>query len=78
MTGFEHLEEVVHVVVAKPIAWTLFLIWLAAKFGWRWTRFGVEQAVKHGWRWTAQFSNWVRSRYMLHARRKTGRRSQAV
>ena len=26
------LEGIVHVVVAKPIAWTLFGIWLAMKY----------------------------------------------
>ncbi len=35
MTGYGRLEQVVHVVIAKPIAWTLFAIWLAMIFGWR-------------------------------------------
>ena len=58
MTGYRSLEQVVHVVVAKPITWTLYLIWLAAKYGWRWTRHGLWLAAQYGWRWTVQFGGW--------------------
>ncbi len=73
MTGYARLEEVVHVVVAKPMAWTLYGLWLTAKFGWRWTRHGLGLAAKHGWRWTVQFGSWVRNRYAAYARRAVAR-----
>ena len=78
MSGFQRLEQVVHVVVAKPIALTLYLIWLAAKYGWRWSRHGLSVAAKHGWRWMVQFGGWVRNRYAAHARKAVVRRSSAV
>ena len=71
------LEGIVHVVVAKPIAWTLFLLWLAMIFGWRWSRHGLSVAAKHGWRWMVQFGGWVRSRYEAHARTRVIRSSRA-
>ena len=73
MTGYDHLEWLVHVVVAKPIAWTLYGLWLAAKYGWRWSRHGLSVAAKHGWRWMVQFGGWVRSRYAAHARTRVAR-----
>ena len=48
MPGVARLEKVVHVVTAKPIAWTLYGLWLGGKWAGR-------NAVK--------FGRWMRSRW---------------
>jgi hypothetical protein len=54
------LEEIVHVVVAKPIAWTLYRAWQAAK----WVgREGVR------------FGRWARSRWAEFKQKRSARRS---
>jgi hypothetical protein len=56
------LEQIVHVVVAKPIAWTLYGLW---------------QAARWGWRTAVQFAGWVRIRW-TEFRQKLVVRQRAV
>ena len=62
MPGVARLEKVVHVVTAKPIAWTLYAAWLGAKWVGR-------RAVR--------FGRWVRSR-LTEVRQKKGTRAAHV
>ena len=59
MSGQARLEEVVHVVVAKPIAWTLYGLWQAGK----WVCRG---AIRFG-RWAQ--NSWAEYRARREARR---------
>jgi hypothetical protein len=41
MTEVQRIENVVNLVIGKPLTWTLYGLWLAAKYGYRATiRFG--------------------------------------
>ena len=55
------LEEVVHVVVAKPIAWTLYGVWLAVK----WVGRGAAKVGRWAW------SRWIEFRQKRVARRSS-------
>ena len=58
-----HLEQVVHVVVAKPIAWTLYGAWQAAKWVGR-------EAVS--------FGRWAQSRCTEYRHKKLASRSSVA
>ena len=46
----ERIERAVNIVIGKPLAWTFYGLWLAAK---------------HGYRATIRFGRWVRDRYQV-------------
>ncbi len=54
------LEGIIHVVVAKPIAWTLYGVWLAAKW------------AGHG---AVKFARWVWCRWAEFRQKRATRRS---
>ncbi len=55
------LEGIVHVVVAKPIAWTLYLSWLALK----WVGRSAAKVGRRAW------SRWIEFRQKRAARRSS-------
>ena len=63
MSEVARLEQIVHVVVAKPIAWTLYGCWHAGK----WVCRGA-----------VSFGNWARSRWIEFRQKRETHGSQAA
>jgi hypothetical protein len=49
MAEVQRIEKAVNLVIGKPLAWTLYGLWLAAK---------------HGYRAAIRFGRWVCNRYL--------------
>ena len=60
MSGYERLEQVVHSVIAKPVAWALYGLWLAA------TWVGRE---------AMRFGRWARCRWIEYRQKRGTSRS---
>lgn len=63
MSEIARLEQIVHVVVAKPIAWTLYGCWQAGK----WVCRGA-----------VSFGSWARSRWIEFRQKKVVSRSSVA
>jgi hypothetical protein len=61
MTGFQQLEKTVNTFVGTPLTWTLYGLWLAAKWCWR---TAVQSA---GWVYNRYTT--IRRKQIVHARR---------
>ena len=47
MTEVQRIEKIVNLVIGKPLAWTMYALWLA---------------TKHGYRAAIRFGRWVHNR----------------